>query len=212
MVHISSWKFKCWIRWDEILNSMAGMSNFCEFAPWLLYLENHFIPFLSAECSFLRPNNSYQGWPSMKIFLTKTLNIWANRTICLQILFWIRDRGSFFFPSTNSRIHLAPQQHRCSIKIKIKTFKNFFNKIDNVLFKIRQYSNKSFWLSANRVAKLPCRRVCRQRVRFLVSKGEGGVSWSGRPSRWSLYWYFDFCFGHLCFQIQVTEKYSIVPC
>ena len=166
VVHISSWKFKCWIRWDEILNSMAGMSNFCEFAPWLLYLENHFIPFLSAECSFFQPNNSYQGWPSMKIFLTKTLNIWANRTICLQILFWIRDRGSFFFPSTNSRIHLAPQQHRCSIKIEIKTFKNFFNNIDNVLFKIRLYSNKSFWLSANRVAKLPCRRVCRQRVRF----------------------------------------------
>ena len=54
VVHISSWKFKCWIRWDEILNSLAGMSNFCEFAPWLLYLENHFIPFFVGRV-FLSP-------------------------------------------------------------------------------------------------------------------------------------------------------------
>ena len=152
-------EMKFWIHLLACQTSVNSLPDCC-ILKIILFL------FLSAECSFLRPNNSYQGWPSMKIFLTKTLNIWANRTICLQILFWIRDRGSFFFPSTNSRIHLAPQQHRCSIKIKIKTFKNFFNKIDNVLFKIRLYSNKSFWLSANRVAKLPCRRVCRQRVRF----------------------------------------------
>ena len=56
----------------------------------------------AAENSFLWHNNSYQGWPSVKI-LTKILNIWANRTICLQILFWISERESFFLIHQQTR-------------------------------------------------------------------------------------------------------------
>ena len=64
---------------------------------------------MRAENSFLWHNNSYQGWPSVKI-LTKILNIWANRTICLEILFWIRDESSFFLITTNSWINLVHEQ------------------------------------------------------------------------------------------------------
>lgn len=63
----------------------------------------------AAENSFLWHNNSYQGWPSVKI-LTKILNIWANRTICLEILFWIRDESSFFLITTNSWINIVHEQ------------------------------------------------------------------------------------------------------
>ena len=128
--------------------------------PGLLECWNCFLCVYS-ECSFLRPHNSYQGWPSVKI-LTKILNIWANRTICLQILFWIRDGESFFLIlSTNSWINLTPQQNWIMYKINTHFFGQnswlFFcvsiSKIDNVLSKIRLYGNKSFWLEfLNRVA------------------------------------------------------------
>ena len=148
------------LRWEsETIHWLAGMSNFWRYFLDCWSAETVFLCVYS-ECSFLRPHNSYQGWPSVKI-LTKILNIWANRTICLQILFWIRDGESFFLIlSTNSWINLTPQQNWIMYKINTHFFCKIpvflcvsISKIDNVLSKIRLYGNKSFWLEfLNRVA------------------------------------------------------------